>query len=180
MYAERLSSHPKIVHVRLRWQREMCLQRARQKCERKRITQEKKRKQDNERSKNWEVAGTGITCTRSRKERGENKYARPTPLGLNSIFRRISEACNWWRVGMFSRCCAWDYAYLVVYKDTPMRILWVVKGGMDQSNRSASALREEIKPVRMEGNGKWGLLQREQGKTRLMAGYWPDGRQSSK
>ena len=51
---------------------------------------------------------------------------------------------------------------------------------MDQSNRCASALREEIKPVRMEGNGKWGLLQREQGKTRLMAGYWPDGRQSSK
>ena len=59
----------------------MCLQRARQKCERKRITQGKKRKEDNERSKIWKVTGTEITCTlencdlenRSRKEREEKK-----------------------------------------------------------------------------------------------------------
>ena len=55
------------------------MQGAGQKCERKTITQEKKRKQDNERSKNREVTGTEITCTlqicdlenRSRKEREE-------------------------------------------------------------------------------------------------------------
>ena len=66
----------------------MCLQRARQKCERKRITQEKKRKQDNERSKNWEVTGTEITCTlencylenRSRKEREEKTNMHDQPL----------------------------------------------------------------------------------------------------
>ena len=41
-----------------------------------------------------------------------------------------------------------------MYKDTPMQILRVVKGGMDQSNRSDSVI-ERRKPVRMDSwNGK--------------------------
>ena len=65
------------------------MQRARQKCERKTITQEKKRKQDNERSKNREATGTEITCTlencdlenRGGKEREERTNMHDQPLG---------------------------------------------------------------------------------------------------
>ena len=64
------------------------MQRARQKCERKRITQEKKRKQDNERSKTWKVTVAEITCmlenwdleNRSRKERERRKQICTTNL----------------------------------------------------------------------------------------------------
>ena len=64
------------------------MQGAGQKCERKTITQEKKRKQDNERSKTWKVTVTEITCTlencdlenRSRKERERRKQICTTNL----------------------------------------------------------------------------------------------------